>query len=124
MFTECEKWRQDFGVDEIARSFHFDENPMVTVYYPRYYHKTDKVPFTSPQDISVYLYILRTDDPCILSSWEKSILLQCTRSPPKNVSYKTLSTNMKSSLTRVWYYPFEGYIDLMDSLPVPGKRGN
>lgn len=43
MFTDCEKWRKDFGVDEIARTFKFDENPMVTVYYPRYYHKTDKV---------------------------------------------------------------------------------
>jgi len=46
MFTECEQWRKDFEVDEIARSFKFEENPLVTVYYPRYYHKTDKVSFS------------------------------------------------------------------------------
>jgi hypothetical protein len=44
MFTECEKWRKEFGVDEIARSFKFEEKPLVSVYYPQYYHKTDKVP--------------------------------------------------------------------------------
>jgi hypothetical protein len=43
MFTECEQWRKDFGVDEISKSFIFTENPLVTVYYPRYYHKNDKV---------------------------------------------------------------------------------
>jgi len=84
MFTECEKWREEFGVDEIVRSFHFDENPMVTVYYPRYYHKTDKV--------HIHHYggaYPRTDDLYISSSWEKLILMPCTRSPPKNVSCKT-----------------------------------
>jgi hypothetical protein len=45
MFSECEQWRKDFEVDEIARSFKFEENALVTVYYPRYYHKTDKVYF-------------------------------------------------------------------------------
>jgi hypothetical protein len=43
MFTDCEKWREEFGVDEIVKTFKFDENPLVTSYYPRYYHKTDKV---------------------------------------------------------------------------------
>jgi hypothetical protein len=43
MFTDCEKWREEFGVDEIVKTFKFDENPLVTGYYPRYYHKTDKV---------------------------------------------------------------------------------
>jgi len=42
MFTDCEKWRKEFGVDEIVKTFKFDENPLVTAYYPRYYHKTDK----------------------------------------------------------------------------------
>ena len=43
MFSECEQWRKEFGVDELMKSFHFDEKPLVTVYYPQYYHKTDKV---------------------------------------------------------------------------------
>jgi hypothetical protein len=43
MFTNCEQWRKDFGVDEINRTFKFDEKPLVSVYYPQYYHKTDKV---------------------------------------------------------------------------------
>src|SRR5271163_1489288 len=45
MFTECEQWRKDFGVDDIVKNFKFDEKPLVTVYYPQYYHKTDKVPY-------------------------------------------------------------------------------
>lgn len=43
MFTECEEWRKKYGVDEIVKTFKFDEKPLVTVYYPQYYHKTDKV---------------------------------------------------------------------------------
>lgn len=43
MFTECEQWREDWNVDEIGRSFVFEEKPLVTVYYPQYYHKNDKV---------------------------------------------------------------------------------
>jgi len=54
MFTECEKWRTDFGVDEISRSFVFTENPLVTVYYPRYYHRTDKV--TPPPELSALYF--------------------------------------------------------------------
>ena len=43
MFTECEKWRKEFGVDDIAKNFKFTEKKEVTKYYPQYYHKTDKV---------------------------------------------------------------------------------
>lgn len=50
MFSECEQWRKDQNVDEIVKTFKFDENPLVTVYYPRYYHKTDKV-YSSSQVI-------------------------------------------------------------------------
>ncbi|KAI9843084.1 MAG: cytosolic factor, phosphatidylinositol/phosphatidylcholine transfer protein [Sclerophora amabilis] len=42
MFIECEKWRQDFGVDELVRNFQYDEKSKVFEYYPQYYHKTDK----------------------------------------------------------------------------------
>lgn len=42
-FIECEKWRKEFGVDELLRSFSYDEKPKVSEFYPQYYHKTDKV---------------------------------------------------------------------------------
>lgn len=40
---DCEKWRKDFGVDELVRTFNYVEKPKVFEYYPQYYHKTDKV---------------------------------------------------------------------------------
>lgn len=42
MFTDCETWRKEFGVDELKRSFDFKEKAEITKYYPQYYHKTDK----------------------------------------------------------------------------------
>ncbi|KAK9347225.1 CRAL-TRIO domain-containing protein [Lipomyces starkeyi] len=41
MFLACEKWRKEFGVDEIVASFHYTEKAEVSKYYPQYYHKTD-----------------------------------------------------------------------------------
>ncbi|KAG4303497.1 hypothetical protein PCK1_000015 [Pneumocystis canis] len=43
MFIECEKWRKDFGVDDIVKNFHYHEKMGVFKYYPQYYHKEDKV---------------------------------------------------------------------------------
>lgn len=42
-FIDCEKWRKEFGVDELVRNFNYEEKPKVFEYYPQYYHKTDKV---------------------------------------------------------------------------------
>ncbi|GAM39049.1 phosphoglyceride transfer family protein [Talaromyces pinophilus] len=42
MFIECEKWRKEFGTDELVRTFDYTEKPQVFAYYPQYYHKTDK----------------------------------------------------------------------------------
>ena len=42
-FIECEKWRKEFGTDELVRTFDYTEKPQVFAYYPQYYHKTDKV---------------------------------------------------------------------------------
>ncbi|KAL8641450.1 MAG: hypothetical protein Q9228_001740 [Teloschistes exilis] len=42
MFVDCEKWRKDFGVDNLVRNFHYKEKPEVHKYYIQYYHKTDK----------------------------------------------------------------------------------
>lgn len=42
MFIECEKWRKEFGTDEICRTFEYHEKAEVFKFYPQYYHKTDK----------------------------------------------------------------------------------
>jgi hypothetical protein len=42
-FIDCEKWRKEFGTDELPRTFEYKEKPKVSEYYPQYYHKTDKV---------------------------------------------------------------------------------
>jgi len=42
MLLEAEKWRVDFGVDELVKNFDFTEKEKVDKYYPQYYHKMDK----------------------------------------------------------------------------------
>ncbi|KAL4892117.1 CRAL-TRIO domain-containing protein [Aspergillus ambiguus] len=42
MFVESEKWRKEFGTDDLPRTFNYEEKPQVFAYYPQYYHKTDK----------------------------------------------------------------------------------
>ncbi|KAL6721120.1 cytosolic factor, phosphatidylinositol/phosphatidylcholine transfer protein [Lecanora helva] len=42
MFIDCEKWRKDFGTDDLVRNFEYKEKPKVFEYYPQYYHKIDK----------------------------------------------------------------------------------
>jgi len=42
MFAAAEKWRKDFKVDEIVKTFTFPERDEVDKYYPQYYHKVDK----------------------------------------------------------------------------------
>ncbi|KAF7198051.1 Sec14 cytosolic factor [Pseudocercospora fuligena] len=44
MFINSEKWRSEFGggVDNLVRTFKYDEKEQMMAYYPQYYHKTDK----------------------------------------------------------------------------------
>lgn len=42
MFVDCEKWRKEFGTDELAANFVYTEKEQIFQYYPQYYHKTDK----------------------------------------------------------------------------------
>ncbi|KAF9259914.1 hypothetical protein L218DRAFT_963167 [Marasmius fiardii PR-910] len=42
MLLDCEKWRKEFGVDEINKDFDFKEKEEVDKYYPQFYHKMDK----------------------------------------------------------------------------------
>ncbi|KAI9831198.1 MAG: cytosolic factor, phosphatidylinositol/phosphatidylcholine transfer protein [Phylliscum demangeonii] len=42
MFTECEKWHKEFGVDYLVRNFTYEEKAKVFEYYPQYYHNVDK----------------------------------------------------------------------------------
>lgn len=43
MFEAAEKWRKEFGVDELYEKFEYPEKEEVDKYYPQYYHKVDKV---------------------------------------------------------------------------------
>lgn len=43
MWIDYQNWRKEFGTDDILRTFEFPEYPVVKKYYPRFYHKTDKV---------------------------------------------------------------------------------
>ncbi|PWN46600.1 putative SEC14-phosphatidylinositol/phosphatidylcholine transfer protein [Violaceomyces palustris] len=42
MFTEAERWRKEFKVDQLYAEFEYPEKAEVDKYYPQYYHKTDK----------------------------------------------------------------------------------
>ncbi|KAJ5609062.1 Cellular retinaldehyde binding/alpha-tocopherol transport [Penicillium herquei] len=42
MFVACEKWRKEFGTDELPATFEYKEKADVFKFYPQYYHKTDK----------------------------------------------------------------------------------
>lgn len=42
MFTESERWRREFKVDELYRTFDYQEKEEVDKVYPQFYHKTDK----------------------------------------------------------------------------------
>ncbi|CEL59341.1 Sec14 cytosolic factor OS=Schizosaccharomyces pombe (strain 972 / ATCC 24843) GN=sec14 PE=4 SV=1 [Rhizoctonia solani AG-1 IB] len=42
MIITCEKWRKEFGVDDIVKNFDFPEKEQVNKYYPQFYHKMDK----------------------------------------------------------------------------------
>jgi hypothetical protein len=42
-FVDCEKWREEFNLDELVRTFDYTEKAEVFQFYPQYYHKTDKV---------------------------------------------------------------------------------
>ncbi|KAI0075418.1 hypothetical protein K474DRAFT_1599802 [Panus rudis PR-1116 ss-1] len=42
MIISAEKWRKEFGVDELVKNFDFKEKEEVNKYYPQYYHKMDK----------------------------------------------------------------------------------
>lgn len=95
MFIECEKWRVEFGVDQLKRTFHFDEREKVNQYYPQYYHKIDKVwrsvspsypslafPPGPPRGSGVNDSLV---DHYILNNWIRLIFPQCTKLPLRNV---------------------------------------
>ena len=43
MFSDAERWRKEFDVDELYRTFDYQEKAEVDKVYPQYYHRTDKV---------------------------------------------------------------------------------
>jgi hypothetical protein len=46
-FIDCEKWRKETNLDEELPNWDYPEKSEIFKYYPQYYHKTDKVRFTS-----------------------------------------------------------------------------
>ncbi|KAF7327484.1 CRAL-TRIO domain-containing protein [Mycena kentingensis (nom. inval.)] len=42
MFIAAEKWRKDFGVEDIVNNFDFPEAAQVDEVYPQYYHSMDR----------------------------------------------------------------------------------
>ncbi|KAL2826983.1 CRAL-TRIO domain-containing protein [Aspergillus cavernicola] len=42
MFVASEKWRKEFGTDDLARDFEYPEKTQMFKFYPQYYHRTDK----------------------------------------------------------------------------------
>ncbi|KAJ3140079.1 cytosolic factor, phosphatidylinositol/phosphatidylcholine transfer protein [Physocladia obscura] len=43
MWTDCQIWRKENGVDTIIDTFEFPEYTAALKFYPRFYHKTDKI---------------------------------------------------------------------------------
>ncbi|TPX33606.1 hypothetical protein SmJEL517_g03587 [Synchytrium microbalum] len=43
MWLDCEKWRKEFGIEELMKTFDFPEAAEVRAIYPRFYHKADKM---------------------------------------------------------------------------------
>lgn len=43
MWTDKEKWVAEYGAADIHKTLDFPEYPLFRKYYPRYYHKTDKL---------------------------------------------------------------------------------
>lgn len=41
-FEDCEKWRKEFGVDDLVQNFEYTEKAQIFKFYPQYYHKTDR----------------------------------------------------------------------------------
>jgi len=79
MLLDCEKWRVEFGVEDIVKNFNFKELEVVNKYYPQYYHKTDM------------MVVL-----CISNDLVNSISKLSMQSPPLNVNSNVSSLNTKN----------------------------
>jgi CRAL/TRIO, N-terminal domain len=92
MFSESEQWRKEFKVEELIKSFKFEENPQVSAYYPRYYHKTDRV----TNSIIDFCTDKRMEGLSTSSKLAKLMLTRYSRSPHKNACYKTLLWKLRN----------------------------
>ncbi|KAJ3032913.1 hypothetical protein HDV00_006986 [Rhizophlyctis rosea] len=43
LYSAMIKWRSDVGADDVLKQLCFPEYPVVQKYYPRFYHKVDKL---------------------------------------------------------------------------------
>ena len=123
MIIACEKWRKDFGVEELSkwvpllggvrgselivpfRHFDFKEKDVVDKYYPQYYHKTDIVRHLSHimalVKIDMDLFLFRMVVQYTSSVSDSSISLSYTRPQQKTVSCSVSSGSTRSSSTNV-----------------------
>ncbi|WWD17552.1 hypothetical protein CI109_101993 [Kwoniella shandongensis] len=86
MWANNEKWRKEFGADDIAANgFDYPERTEVSKYYPQFYHKTDKegrplyIEQLGKLDINK-LYALTTQDrqlKHLVSEYEKFLGERC-----------------------------------------------
>ncbi|RLV90820.1 SEC14 cytosolic factor [Spathaspora sp. JA1] len=82
MFVNCEKWREEFGVNTILQDFHYEEKPIVASMYPQYYHKTDKdgrpVYFEELGKVDLYQMLKMTTQERMLKNlvWEYESMVQ------------------------------------------------
>ncbi|EGW31944.1 phosphatidylinositol/phosphatidylcholine transfer protein Sec14p [Spathaspora passalidarum NRRL Y-27907] len=82
MFVNCEKWREEFGVNTILQDFHYQEKPIVASMYPQYYHKTDKdgrpVYFEELGKVDLYQMLKITTQERMLKNlvWEYESMVQ------------------------------------------------
>lgn len=79
-FVDSEKWRKEFGLDELVRHFDYPEKAKVFEYYPQYYHKTDIVRCLSPCPAKLPLTARRMVAHSTSSSSAKLTSQQCALS--------------------------------------------
>ena len=100
-FVNCEKWRKEFKVDELVRTFDYKEKPRIFEYYPQYYHKIDKVGQIRRVGVwrTFYLKVHRRAGQYTLSSLGRLTSRPCTRSRQRNECFRTLLLSTRSSPT-------------------------
>lgn len=97
-FMNCEKWRKDFKVDDLVRTFEYHEKHKVFEYYPQYYHRTDKVSGERCPYVGMKWRLIgfRMAGLYTLNNLGRLTSQLCTRLRQRNGCFKTLWSSTKS----------------------------